>query len=257
MAEFVPRVRVRKADLRCQEPSLCPSKEDCMKSIIYNDSHPEFSSPSILLTQSQASLTFKKTLRALYLLYFGLASHVSTNSLGRSWTGGSFQRKLALKEVKGKFLDERDKSGRKQRHPLPQEVVGWMHSSQCTSSHHFRPASHPPDGANRTGMRKEDPRHVKVMWFAVDHVFNAQKVWAWNSGSWNRTGVRKHQAPGHPTACAPLPWCLHGHLLSPHLWRCFLCSCFCWCCHWTPNSPTSPSSCYSSYCYDLLFASFC
>ena len=76
MAEFVLRVRVRKVDLRCQELSLCTSKEDCMKSIIYNDSHPEFSSPSILLTQSQARLTFKKTLCALYLLYFGLASHV-------------------------------------------------------------------------------------------------------------------------------------------------------------------------------------
>ena len=45
MAEFVHGVRVRKVELTCQEPSLCPSKEDCMRSIIYNDSNIQNSLP--------------------------------------------------------------------------------------------------------------------------------------------------------------------------------------------------------------------
>lgn len=67
---------------------------------------------------------------------------------------------LAWKRLKGKFSEERDKSGRKQRQPIPKEVVGGMDSSQHTSSC-FRPVSHPPHGANRTETEKEEPRHAK------------------------------------------------------------------------------------------------
>lgn len=66
MAEFVHGVRVRKVELRCQEPSLCPSKEDCMRSIIYNDSKSRILFPIDSAYPIQGSLTFKKT------LYFSL-----------------------------------------------------------------------------------------------------------------------------------------------------------------------------------------
>lgn len=87
MAELVHGVRVRKVELRCQEPSLCPSKEDCMRSIIYNDSNIQNSLPHRFCLPNPRAVSLSRrhsVLFALYFLYFGLASHVSTTSLGRS-----------------------------------------------------------------------------------------------------------------------------------------------------------------------------
>lgn len=127
----VHSVRMRKEDLRCPEPPLGPFEEACMGSTLYDEANILNSlPPCFCFTQSQASLVFRKPVCSLYLLNVGLATHISANSLGRSWGSDS----SGGLQVRGKFLEERAKKERKQGQPSPTEVhsvAGAQHFTAC------------------------------------------------------------------------------------------------------------------------------
>lgn len=115
---FVHSVGMRKEDLRCPEPPLGPFEEACMGSTLYDEANILNSLPHCFcFTQSQASLVFRKSVCSLYVLNVGLATHISANSLGRSW-GVRFQWRLAGKR---KVLGRESKEGKEARATITYE----------------------------------------------------------------------------------------------------------------------------------------
>lgn len=158
-----------------------------------------------------------KTMCALYhiLLYFGLATHVSANSLEGSWGSG-----LNAGCVQEQSSWKRGKNKRKQRQPMTEGRAWWkgVHGTSqfaCTppttsGQHHPHPA---PDAWAELGGSEV----ARSLVTCCGHIFNLRE-------SELRFRLLVVYVAHHSPCLSPLlPPC--PHLLCS--WGCFLGSCFC------------------------------